>query len=128
MAVLMTALAVVLALLAVLIIGTLRSHAEILRSVHALGVNLDPDVEPETSASRIGVTAPLPRGDSRPAARRTPARRGRAFDSRVRAERIDRDLLDAGIEPGHSSLYPPDDTHRDDTHRDDAHRSDRGGA
>jgi hypothetical protein len=43
MAVLVTVFAVVVALLAVLVAGLLRSHAEILRSLHELGVDLDPD-------------------------------------------------------------------------------------
>ena len=43
MAVLVTLLAVVLALLALLVAGLLRSHAEILRALHGLGVDLDPD-------------------------------------------------------------------------------------
>jgi hypothetical protein len=42
MAVLVTLLGVVLALLAVLVGGLLRSHAEILRALHDLGVDLDP--------------------------------------------------------------------------------------
>jgi hypothetical protein len=42
MAVLVTLLAVVLALLALLVAGLLRSHAEILRALHQLGVNMDP--------------------------------------------------------------------------------------
>jgi uncharacterized membrane protein len=42
MAVLVTMLAVVLALLALLVAGLLRSHAEILRALHQPGVNLDP--------------------------------------------------------------------------------------
>jgi hypothetical protein len=42
MAVLVTLLAVVLALLALLVAGLLRSHAEILRALHHLGVDLDP--------------------------------------------------------------------------------------
>src|SRR5437667_12402071 len=42
MAVLITLFGVVLALLALLVAGLLRSHAEILRSLHDLGVNLDP--------------------------------------------------------------------------------------
>ena len=35
-------LAVVVALLALLVAGLLRSHAEILRALHALGVDMDP--------------------------------------------------------------------------------------
>lgn len=42
MAVLVLLLGVVLALLAVLVAGLLRSHAEILRALHGLGVDLDP--------------------------------------------------------------------------------------
>ena len=68
MAVLVTTLAVVLALLSVLVAAILRSHAEILRSLHALGVNLDPVAASATPASAVGVSVPLPRGDSRPVA------------------------------------------------------------
>jgi len=46
MAVLVVLLAVVVALLGVLVAGLLRSHAEIIRSLHELGVNLDPDAAP----------------------------------------------------------------------------------
>src|SRR4029453_7188805 len=42
MAVLVVLLAVVVALLALLVAGLLRSHAEILRALHQLGVNMDP--------------------------------------------------------------------------------------
>jgi hypothetical protein len=42
MAVLVVLLAVVVALLALLVAGLLRSHAEILRGLHQLGVNMDP--------------------------------------------------------------------------------------
>lgn len=42
MPVLVTLLGVVLALLALLVAGLLRSHAEILRALHDLGVDLDP--------------------------------------------------------------------------------------
>ncbi len=42
MAVLVTLLAVVIALLALLVAGLLRSHAEILRALHHLGVDMDP--------------------------------------------------------------------------------------
>jgi hypothetical protein len=43
MAVLVTLLGLVIALLGVLVAGLLRSHAEILRALHDLGVDLDPD-------------------------------------------------------------------------------------
>ncbi len=62
MAVLVTALAVVLALLAVLVAGLLRSHAEILRSLHGLGVDLDPDAAVPT----LGVTVPRPTARAEP--------------------------------------------------------------
>jgi hypothetical protein len=42
---LVSILAVAVVLLGVLVVGLLRSHAEILRSLHGLGVNLDPDSE-----------------------------------------------------------------------------------
>jgi hypothetical protein len=43
MVVLVTLLAVAVGLLSLLVAGLLRSHAEILRSLHELGVDLDPD-------------------------------------------------------------------------------------
>jgi hypothetical protein len=46
MAVLVLLLAVVVVLLGVLVAGLLRSHAEILRALHELGVGLDPDAQP----------------------------------------------------------------------------------
>lgn len=110
MAVLVTAFAVVLALVAVLIAGILRTHAEILRALHAQGVNLDPDAVSATAVSGVAVTARRSRDEWRPAIDRNRGRRTRAFSSRVRAERIDRDLLDAGLDPGSSSLYSDDDT------------------
>ena len=65
MAVLVTLLAVVLALLALLVAGLLRSHAEILRALHQLGVNMDPARPTTATASRrpVGVADhPLGRG------------------------------------------------------------------
>ncbi|MEX1008507.1 MAG: hypothetical protein WD271_11755 [Acidimicrobiia bacterium] len=41
MAVLVTLLGVVIALLGLLVAGLLRSHAEVLRALHDLGVDLD---------------------------------------------------------------------------------------
>ena len=58
MAVLVTLLAVVLALLALLVAGLLRSHAEILRALHQLGVNMDPSRDDGVSTS---VPTPLVR-------------------------------------------------------------------
>ena len=49
------ALALVITLLAVLVVGLLRSHAEILRALHDLGVNL------EDGAPAAGATSPRPR-------------------------------------------------------------------
>ena len=64
MVVLVTLLAVVVALLGLLVAGLLRTHAEILRALHELGADLDPDS----------------RGSSNPRAATLPARRegGRA--------------------------------------------------
>ena len=59
MAVLVTLLAVVLALLALLVAGLLRSHAEILRALHQLGVNMDPARDGDGVATPVG--APLVR-------------------------------------------------------------------
>jgi hypothetical protein len=53
MAVLVVLLAVVLALLALLVAGLLRSHAEILRALHNLGVDMDP------ARADDGVTTPV---------------------------------------------------------------------
>ena len=58
-----------IALLAVLVAGLLRSHAEILRQLHHLGVNLDPDqgvsITPTRSAGRAAasVQGQTPDGD-----------------------------------------------------------------
>jgi hypothetical protein len=70
MVALVTILAVVVALLAVLVAGLLRSHAEILRALHELGVDLDPTSPgrgPARRAAPRGITAP-PRRDETPAA------------------------------------------------------------
>jgi hypothetical protein len=70
MAVLVTVFAVVVALLAVLVAGLLRSHAEILRSLHELGVDLDPDSDSQPSfAAPVAVTnrtSVAPRSDASP--------------------------------------------------------------
>ena len=54
MAVLVVLLAVVIALLALLVAGLLRSHAEILRALHNLGVDMDP-----ARADDAGVNTPV---------------------------------------------------------------------
>ena len=56
MVVLVTLLAVAVGLLSLLVAGLLRSHAEILRSLHELGVDLDPGAS--TSAAAGMVPAP----------------------------------------------------------------------
>ena len=49
---LVAGLAAVVALLGILVVGLLRSHAEVLRSLHDLGVNLDPsEVGSQTGAA-----------------------------------------------------------------------------
>jgi hypothetical protein len=72
MVVLVTLLAVAVGLLALLVAGLLRSHAEILRSLHELGVDLDPNAKPgpttASASSRVtgatvdDVSGPDPQG------------------------------------------------------------------
>ena len=75
MSVLVLLLAVVVALLGVLVAGLLRSHAEILRALHQLGVSLDPDEPPtiadadrvrlpETARRAVDVAGETPTGDA----------------------------------------------------------------
>jgi hypothetical protein len=64
MAVLVTLLGVVIALLGVLVGGLLRSHAEILRALHDLGVDLDPRTAGAGGAS-TAVPTPVARGGVR---------------------------------------------------------------
>jgi hypothetical protein len=52
MVVLVSALTVVVVLLGVLVVGLLRSHAEILRALHGLGVTLDPDADDDDRSRR----------------------------------------------------------------------------
>jgi hypothetical protein len=54
MAVLVALLAVVIGLLALLVAGLLRSHAEILRALHGLGVDMDPDREDGGVSTAVG--------------------------------------------------------------------------
>lgn len=69
MVVLVVIEAVVLALLCLLVAGLLRSHAEILRTLHDLGVGRDPLAPPATSPLRAPPLARTPPGRSdRPAA------------------------------------------------------------
>jgi hypothetical protein len=49
--------AVAIALLGLLVVGLLRSHAEILRTLHQLGAGLDPDAVPGAAG---GLTSPVP--------------------------------------------------------------------
>jgi hypothetical protein len=59
MTVLVTILAVAVALLGVLVAGLLRTHAEILRSLHELGVGLEPDATRRPPLrTQPGVTPP----------------------------------------------------------------------
>ncbi len=55
MPVLVTLLAVVVGLLALLVAGLLRSHAEILRALHQLGANLDPAATPNAAAGAASI-------------------------------------------------------------------------
>jgi hypothetical protein len=65
MAALVTLLAIVVGLLGILVAGLLRSHAEVLRSLHELGVNLDPADAGTNSglARRTGLGVPQPRAE-----------------------------------------------------------------
>ena len=55
MTVLVTLLAALVGLLGLLVVGLLRSHAEILRALHALGVDLDPNAVDLRPAAAAGV-------------------------------------------------------------------------
>src|SRR5215207_3747397 len=65
MAVLVTLLGIVIALLALLVAGLLRSHAEILRALNDLGVDLDPSRAVTGATNRVD--APTVRSRSVPA-------------------------------------------------------------
>jgi hypothetical protein len=60
MVVLVTLLAIAVGLLALLVAGLLRSHAEILRALHELGVDLDPSGTSATRGSRRTGAASAP--------------------------------------------------------------------
>lgn len=63
MAALVTLLAIVVALLGILVAGLLRSHAEVLRALHDLGVNLDPERAAGDGIGRTMLGVPRPRAD-----------------------------------------------------------------
>jgi hypothetical protein len=65
-AVLVVLLAVVVALLALLVAGLLRSHAEILRALHNLGVDMDPARSDDGSGVSTAVGAPTIRSSEVP--------------------------------------------------------------
>lgn len=79
MTALVAALAVVVVLLAVLVVGLLRSHAEILRALHDLGVNLE-DGAPTGGTRTFDLTT---RGQEQRSARTGVAPRGSATSDRV---------------------------------------------
>ena len=66
---------VVLVLLAIAVTGLLRSHGEILRRLHALGVGLDPDADGNDTPVAFG-RAEIARPATR--SRRPPISRARA--------------------------------------------------
>ena len=70
MTALVVVLAVVVALLVVLVAGLLRSHAEILRTLHDAGLGHDPDAEvtetPQRTRSRVGAAPSSPTPGSSP--------------------------------------------------------------
>lgn len=59
MTALVVGLAFVVAVLAVLVVGLLRSHADILRALHTLGVGLDPEHEPAGRVGPVPVSPPV---------------------------------------------------------------------
>jgi hypothetical protein len=96
MAVLVVLLAVVVALLGVLVAGLLRSHAEILRALHELGVDLDP-------ARADGVSTAV----AAPTARAAPGRSGTepGVRSATVPKRPSRDAVDVvGTAPDESAV------------------------
>ena len=104
MTALVVTLAVVVALLVVLVAGLLRSHAEILRTLHDAGLSHDPDTVADAPAAprrRAGGAPATPTSGPSPEASDlagvTPdgdaiavgvARRGRADAARVPVERL----------------------------------------
>jgi hypothetical protein len=68
MTALVAILAVAVILLGVLVVGLLRSHAEIVRALHGLGVNLDPEAENGEHAHGRRPVAPRAAGGLGPAA------------------------------------------------------------
>lgn len=76
-------MALVVALLAVLVVGLLRSHAEILKALHDLGVNLDEGAPPNPRAPRrpaVSSHGPSRTADGVPGPRGGDAPLGRAAD------------------------------------------------
>lgn len=71
---LVVGLGLVTALLAVLVAGLLRSHAEILRALHELGVNLDPNEEHDHGD--VAVDGPRPMAAGVPGQRPSSGTRG----------------------------------------------------
>jgi hypothetical protein len=67
------ALAVVVGVLAVLVVGLLRSHAEILKRLHVLGAGLDDAGSPAAGRPAPPRPPPLPPAPVRPSAGRSPA-------------------------------------------------------
>lgn len=71
MSALMAVQALALAVLGLLVVGLLRSHAEILRKLHELGINLDDETghaHARSTTSPVALSAPSPRtqGDAAP--------------------------------------------------------------
>lgn len=68
---LVVGLTVAVALLALLVAGLLRAHADVLRTLHQMGVNLNPNA---ASTREQGLAAPTVRRDGNPEFRPTPGR------------------------------------------------------
>jgi hypothetical protein len=96
MAVLVVLLAVVVALLALLVAGLLRSHAEILRALHGLGVDMDP----ARADDATGLTTPV----GAPTTRSSPMRSSAIRSSEV-PKRPSRRAVDVvGTTPEHDAV------------------------
>lgn len=95
MSAVVAALAVVTALLSVLVVGLLRSHAEILRALHDLGVNLDDDHDHDDRTFRL---RGADEGDDASRRERSGARRAAIAEARDALEST-REALDLRTPP-----------------------------
>jgi hypothetical protein len=71
---LIVGLTVAVALLGLLVAGLLRGHAEVLRALHQMGIDLDPGAEPSTAGAPGPVPVAAPAAANRREMRPTPGR------------------------------------------------------